>query len=85
MHIVTPRCGCGASGVAGPIEVKMRNVVHVTHEAVEKIGGIGTVLEGLLTSGRYQEAVGRSILIGPLFTTEGPVDKRLGPDGQVLY
>ena len=63
----------------------MRNVVHVTHEAVEKIGGIGAVLEGLLTSGRYQEAVGRSILIGPLFTTEGPADKRLGPDGEVLY
>ena len=27
----------------------MKTVVHVTHEAVQKIGGIGAVLHGLLT------------------------------------
>jgi len=63
----------------------MRTVVHVTHEAVEKIGGIGAVLEGLLTCRAYDQAVGRSILIAPLFTTEGPAERRLGPDGEVLY
>ena len=31
----------------------MRSVVHVTHEAVEKVGGIGAVLEGLITSPAY--------------------------------
>jgi len=63
----------------------MRTVVHVTHEAVEKIGGIGAVLEGLLTSAAYNKAVDRSILVCPLFTTEGPMQTRLGRGGEVLY
>lgn len=63
----------------------MFNVVHVTHEAVQKIGGIGSVLEGLITSDEYDAAVGRTILLAPLFTTQGDVDSRLGPQGEVLY
>ena len=60
-------------------------VVHVTHEAVGKIGGIGAVLQGLFTCQSYLEAVGRSIIISPLFTTDGSVLDRLGEDGEVLY
>jgi hypothetical protein len=60
-------------------------LVHVTHEAAGKIGGIGAVLEGLLTCQAYLEAVGRTILVSPLFTTDGPLSERLGPDGDVLY
>jgi hypothetical protein len=60
-------------------------VVHVTHETVAKVGGIGAVLQGFFTSKSYLEAAGRSILVGPLFTTEGPVSDRLGPEGEVLY
>lgn len=41
-------------------------VAHVTHEAMEKIGGIGTVLEGIMTSPSYRDAVSRSVLIGPM-------------------
>jgi len=63
----------------------MRTLVHVTHEAVQKVGGIGAVLHGLLTSRAYNNAVERTILIGPLFTTEGGPETRLGPTGQVLY
>jgi len=59
--------------------------VHVTHEAIGKIGGIGAVLEGLFTSRAYTDAVGRSILISPLFSIEGDVSSRLGPGGEVLY
>jgi glycosyltransferase involved in cell wall biosynthesis len=59
--------------------------VHVTHEAVGKIGGIGAVLDGLFTSQAYNEAIGRSILVSPLFSTEGDVTTRLGPGGEVLY
>jgi len=59
--------------------------VHVTHEAVGKIGGIGAVLQGLLTCNSYLDAVGRSILVGPLFSTEGSVLDRLGENGEVLY
>lgn len=61
-------------------------ILHVTHEAVEKIGGIGTVLEGMITSPVYQEAVGRTILIGPAggLHFEGPM-RRLGSRVSVLY
>ena len=61
-------------------------LAHVTHEAVEKLGGIGTVLEGLMTSPVYQQHVGRSILVGPT-QTHVAVDptKRLGEEGTVLY
>ena len=60
-------------------------VVHVTHEATGKIGGIGAVLEGLFTSTAYIEAIDRSILISPLFSTDGDINTRLGPGGEVLY
>jgi len=61
-------------------------LAHVTHEAVEKIGGIGTVLEGLITSPEYQKQVGRSILVGPC-SAKIEIDPamRLGPHGRVLY
>ncbi len=62
----------------------MKTVVHVTHEAVQKIGGIGAVLHGLLTSKNYSQAVGRDILLGPLFSTDGPAESRLH-GGEVLY
>ncbi|RKY05344.1 MAG: hypothetical protein DRP56_09035 [Planctomycetota bacterium] len=60
-------------------------VVHVTHEAAGKIGGIGAVLEGMFTSGAYNDQVGRTILVCPLFSTEGGVSERLGEGGEVLY
>ncbi len=60
-------------------------VVHVTHEAVGKIGGIGAVLQGLFTCKSYLDTIDRSIVIGPLFTIEGSVSERLGEDGEVLY
>lgn len=60
-------------------------LVHITHEAVGKVGGIGAVLNGLFTSTSYLDAVNRSIIIGPLFSTEGSVLDRLGEDSEVLY
>jgi hypothetical protein len=60
-------------------------VVHVTHEAVEKVGGIGTVIAGLMTAEAYQKTVSRTILLGPLFQTDRPVNKRLGDGGHVIY
>jgi len=59
--------------------------VHVTHETIGKVGGIGAVLQGFFTSKSYLESIERSILIGPLFTTEGSLSERLGDDGKVLY
>jgi glycosyltransferase involved in cell wall biosynthesis len=60
-------------------------IVHVTHEAVGKIGGIGAVLQGLFTCNSYLEAAGRSILVGPLFPAEESVSSRLGNNSEVLY
>ena len=60
-------------------------VVHVTHEAVAKIGGIGAVIAGLMNSSAYAEQVSRTILVGPLFQTENPAAGRLGQRGKVLY
>lgn len=61
------------------------NVVHVTHEAIGKIGGIGAVLDGILTSKNYIETTGRTVLICTLFSTGGPITERLGDGGEVLY
>ena len=41
-------------------------VVHATHEAGVKIGGIGAVLDGLLSSAAYNRNVDRTILAGPI-------------------
>ncbi len=40
-------------------------LVHVTHEAGVKVGGIGAVLNGLLGARAYNQAVGRTIVVGP--------------------
>lgn len=63
----------------------MQTVVHVTHEAIQKIGGIGAVLQGLLTSKTYLAAASRNILVGPFWPGEERGDQRLGPQGEVLY
>jgi len=61
-------------------------LAHVTHEAVEQLGGIGAVLEGLMMSPVYQQRVGRSILIGPTSTGVAvEPGTRLGEHGTVLY
>src|SRR3954451_15991208 len=66
-------------------ELLMQTVVHVTHEAIQKIGGIGAVLQGLLTSRVYLAQVPRNILVGPYWPTEESGEMRLGPQGEVLY
>ncbi len=69
-----------------PAHDKPLTLAHVTHEAVEQLGGIGTVLEGLMASPVYQKAVGRSILIGPTAThISADPSRRLGEHGEVLY
>lgn len=63
----------------------MQTVVHVTHEAIHKIGGIGAVLNGLLTSKTYLDQVKRNILVGPFWPMDQAGEQRLGTDGEVLY
>src|SRR5437764_12040468 len=63
----------------------MQTVVHVTHEAIQKIGGIGAVLQGLFTSPVYLTGAKRNILTGPYWHTDQTGEQRLGPQGEVLY
>jgi hypothetical protein len=63
----------------------MKTVVHVTHEAVQKIGGIGAVLQGLLTSRTYLDECPRNILVGAFWPSDDIGEHRLGPQGEVLY
>ena len=60
-------------------------LAHVTHEAVDKIGGIGAVIAGLATADAYVETVSRTVLLGPLLMTDRPVNQRLGEGGTVIY
>ncbi len=43
-------------------------LVHATHEAGVKVGGIGAVLDGLLSAHSYAAQVARTILVGPMDT-----------------
>jgi hypothetical protein len=63
----------------------MQTVVHVTHEAIQKIGGIGAVLHGLFTSKEYLAGTTRNILVGPFWPSDERGEHRLGPAGEVLY
>ncbi|HUU10099.1 MAG TPA: hypothetical protein VM431_06110 [Phycisphaerae bacterium] len=60
----------------------MSTLIHVTHEAIQKVGGIGAVLQGFFTAKAYNDSVGRSILIGP---GDRGVADLLAKNGQVLY
>ena len=40
----------------------MQTCVHVTHEAIHTLGGIGAVLHGLFTSRTYLDQIQRNIL-----------------------
>lgn len=69
-----------------PIHTDTFTFAHVTHEAVEHIGGIGTVLTGLMTSKAYQQKARRSIVIGPTSAHLAvEAEGRLGPHGDVVY
>lgn len=52
-------------------------VVHATHEAGLKLGGIGAVLDGLLSAPGYLANIRRTVLVGPMDTTDQTEMERL--------
>jgi len=60
----------------------MSTLIHVTHEAVQKVGGIGAVLQGFFTSTAYNASFSRSILIGP---GDAGTAELLAKTGEILY
>lgn len=63
----------------------MRTAIHVTHEATHKIGGIGAVLEGLISDERYNSEIQRTILLSCLFDIDEHKEFRKGKTGRILY
>jgi len=60
----------------------MTTLIHVTHEAVQKVGGIGAVLEGFFTAEAYHEVVDRSMLVA---TGDARAAHLLAERGEVVY
>jgi hypothetical protein len=52
-------------------------LVHATHEAGVKMGGIGAVLDGLLGTRAYNERISRTVLVGPMDTADTVEMERL--------
>ena len=52
-------------------------LVHSTHEAGYKVGGIGAVLDGLLSQPAYNEKIKRSILVGSFHENDPLEHERL--------
>ncbi|MBI5877752.1 MAG: hypothetical protein HZB53_08885 [Chloroflexi bacterium] len=62
-------------------DVSLDLLVHATHEAGYKVGGIGAVLDGLLRQPAYNRAVRRTILVGPFDPWNGRAMERLYAPG----
>ena len=56
---------------------KIPLIVHATHEAGIKLGGIGAVLDGMLSAATYVEQVERTILVGPMMANDPVQMERL--------
>ncbi len=52
-------------------------IVHATHEAGLKVGGIGAVLDGLLSAPSYNQAVERTVLAGVFNRYDSPTIKQM--------
>ncbi|MFN4197188.1 MAG: hypothetical protein ACK4FM_04215, partial [Caldimicrobium sp.] len=63
----------------------MKVAIHISHEALYKIGGIGEVLIGISTAPSYQNFFDKTLFYGPLFEYIGSASTRLGKDGIVYY
>jgi hypothetical protein len=60
-------------------------LIHATHEAGVKVGGIGAVLDGLLSAPTYRKRVERSIVVGAMNTNNSSEMERLFAPRNRLY
>lgn len=63
----------------------MKVAVHITHESVKKIGGIGAVLSGVCNLESYKEYYDRTVFYGPLFDQPSDISSQLGKSGHLLF
>ena len=59
--------GENRSRLENPVSHSIPLAIHATHEAGAKVGGIGSVLDGILSAKSYNKQVGRTVLVGPMF------------------
>jgi len=59
--------------------------VHITHEAVRKIGGIGAVIDGICAANEYRNSFEKTLLYGPLFSLSDHIWGILGDDGEIVF
>jgi hypothetical protein len=63
----------------------MRIAVHITHESVKKLGGIGAVINGMCTTEAYKAFFNKTVIYGPLFQLPKDVFSDLEKTGTVLF
>lgn len=63
----------------------MRIAVHITHESVKKLGGIGAVLNGICTTNAYKNFFDTTVIYGPLFQLPEEAFSELEKGGKVLF
>ena len=62
-----------------------KTFVHVTHEAAEKIGGIGAVLSGVCNLEAYKSFYNKTVFYGPAFDLPTDTFSYLGNSGELLF
>ncbi len=63
----------------------MRIAVHITHESVRKIGGIGAVLSGVCNLQKYNDFYKRTVFYGPAIDSPTDTLGHVGRSGRVLF
>ena len=63
----------------------MKIAVHVTHESVKKIGGIGSVLSGVCNLRAYEQCYDDTVFYGPLFDPSAQTSSYLRKSGELLF
>jgi len=63
----------------------VRIAVHITHESVKKIGGIGAVLSGICNLESYKNFYDKTVFYGPLFDLPTDTFSHFGKLGELLF
>jgi len=63
----------------------MKIAVHITHESVRKIGGIGAVLSGVCNLQKYKDFYQTTVFYGPAIDSPSDTLGHVGRSGRVLF
>ncbi len=62
----------------------MKIAVHITHEAMKKVGGIGAVLSGVCTTKAYKTFFDKTLFYGPLWGSRSEIYTNIEKTGEIL-